>query len=268
MKYAIIIYGQYRSFDCNLEKNLEEINTPILRGNIVDIYIITDKSGNYSTQNTNKIISTFKKYNCDVKFVKVWEDLYEYHKYEKENKMNYDKQCKHSYGKHNFTSNLWYRRYVTNKIVNEYMNENNLIYDIHMFMRLFDITIKKNISDFHIKDTIESIVENDKLLMSIDTVFIAPKDILDKVFSFGKCFNIYHDELWNNSKLCNYFKSIDYGLYNLKNKPTYCSEIQIFCHIFNTIDSYENIRYDWNNKNNVNNKSTLFQIRLCNLRHR
>ena len=37
MKYAIIIYGQYRSFSHNLEKNLEEINIPILSGNTIDI---------------------------------------------------------------------------------------------------------------------------------------------------------------------------------------------------------------------------------------
>ena len=64
-----------------------------------------------------------------------------------------------------------------------------------MFIRLFDITIKKNLLDFDIKKQIENCIINNELLMSIDTIFIAPKDIFNNIFSFGKEFNLYHDEI-------------------------------------------------------------------------
>ena len=266
MKYAIIVFGQYRSFSHNLETNLKEIKNSLLDGNDIDVYIVSDKCGNYSQKNTDKICNTFKKYNCNVKFIKLWENLNKYHEHEKDNKVSYDKNCKHRGGKHHFTSNLWYRRYVTNKIVNEYISENDLKYDLHMFIRLFDITIRKNVSDIDIKNRIKNCIENNKLLMSIDTIFIGTKNIINKVFSFGKEFNLYHDDIWNNKDFCNYFQSIDYGLYRPrrnKRKPTYCSEVQIFSHIFYNIDLYENIRYDFNNPNNINNKLTLFHVKLC-----
>ena len=263
MNYAIVVYGQYRSFAKNLKRNLEEIKVPILNGNTVDVYIVTDRGGNYSEDNTARIISTFKEYGCNVRFVRLWEDLGEYHAQEKENARNYDGDCKHAYGKLAFTSNLWFRRYVTNSIVNEYIDANNLQYDLHMFMRLFDIELKQNAPGRVIRKAIESCITTSRLLMSIDTIFIAPKHIIDAVFSFGESFRVYHDSIWENPKLCNCFKSIDSCLYGLKNRPTYCSEVQVFAHIFHTIGSYRNIRYDWNGSRSAGNKSTLYHVRLC-----
>ena len=46
--------------------------------------------------------------------------------------------------------------------------------------------------------------------MSIDTIFIGKKSIIDEVFSFGENFQVYHDIIWNNFSLVNYFKLIDW----------------------------------------------------------
>jgi len=267
MKYAILIYGQFRTFEHNLENNLKAIQESILKNNEICIYIVTDRKGNYSKNNEEKIINIFNKYKCNVKFIKFWEDLQDYHSKETINMNNYDKNCKHVYGKDSFTSNLWYRRFISNKIKNEYCLANKLEYDLHMFIRLFDTTIKQNLKDEIIKDKIEDCIKNNKLLMSIDTIFIGKKSIIDEVFSFGENFQVYHDIIWNNFSLVNYIKLIDWGLYSQENKPTYCSEIQILCHIFYNNIFCENIRFDHCNSSLEENKFTLFHVRLCNKRH-
>jgi predicted O-methyltransferase YrrM len=261
-KYSIMVFGQFRSYKANLEKNLKDIYETFIKNNIIDVYILTDKksSGNYSKENENEIINIFKKYNCNIVFIKYWEDLPQYHHQETINNLQYMANCKHTKGKNNFTSNLWYRRYILNELKNDYKKK----YDLDMFIRLFDIKLKPLKNDIIIKDQILSCINTPKLLMSIDTIFIGNKTVIDNLFSFGKEFNLYHDDIWDNKQLCEYLEQIDQWLYN--GKYTYCSEIQFFSHIFNSDFKYQNIRLDYNNLSSPFNKNALFDIRLDNNR--
>ena len=186
MKYAFFFYGQFRSFKYNLENNLQEIYEPIIKNNTIDVFIVTNKEGNYSKENEKEIVNIFNKYNCCVKFIKFWEDLTEYHEKEIQNKRNYFANCRHQFGRIDFTTSLWFRRYVNNKIKNEYCKQHNLEYDLHMFIRLFDMKIKKHQTDIFIKNKIEECCISNKMLASICTIFIGNKEIVDKVFEFGK----------------------------------------------------------------------------------
>ena len=265
MRYCIFVYGQFRSFLHNLENNLTRIYDSIIKHNTVDVFILTDKKGNYTANNEDLIRLIFEKYKCNVKFIKFWEDYQEHHDKEQEIETKYNVSCKHQNGKLYFTPNLWYRRYLANELKNQYCVANNLTYDLHMFIRLFDITIQLNQSDLIIKTEIERCIEYEKLLMSIDTIFIGNLQLINKVFCFGRDMDVYHDEVWNNAEFSEYIKHIDWGLYKL-NKPTYCSEIQIFSHIFNNVKMYQNIRFDFNNASSPLNKDALFHVRLCNKR--
>jgi len=264
MRYCIFIYGQFRSFIHNLEKNLDCIYESIIKNNSIDVFILTDKQGNYSAENEDMIRVIFEKYHCNVKFIKFWEDCQEYHNKEQINQNKYNLTCRHNRGKHHFTANLWYRRYVTNELKNKYCDDNDLTYDLHMFMRLFDINMKTNLSDTVIRQEIEHCVQSDKLLLSIDTIFIGKKHIIDKVFSFGEHMDVHHDDIWGNIDFSEYYKQIDWGLYTIK--PTYCSEVQIFSHVFTTKIAYQHIRFDFNNHSSPLNKTALFHIMLCNKR--
>jgi len=266
MRYCIFIYGQFRSFVYNLENNLNSIYESILKNNDIDVFILTDKQGNYSADAEDMIGLIFEKYKCNVKFIKYWEDCTEYHNKEQINQDKYNRICKHNGGKHHFTSNMWYRRYVANELKNKYCVANNLTYDLHMFMRLFDITVQPNLPDLLIKSEIESCINSDKLLMSIDTIFIGKLEIIDKVFKFGENMDVYHDDIWNNIEYSNYFKQIDWGLYREQIKPTYSSEVQIFSHIFTNKFAFQSIRFDFNNETSPLNKNALFHVRLCNRR--
>ena len=264
MKYCINIFGQFRTFKLNLEANLEVLYDSIIKDNEIDIFILTDKCGNYSIENEEIMFKIFNKYNCNIKFIKFWENCSQYHEQEKKVENNYKNNCKHNRGKQKFTANLWYRRHILNELKNKYCSENNIKYDLHIFIRLFDIIIKPNLNNQIIRNQIEKCLYENKLLMSIDTIFIGNKEITDYIFSFGENFNLYHDDIWNNKKLCEYFKQIDDCLYNLK--PMYCSEVQIYSHIFFSNFVYQNIRVDFNKLKCSLNKSALFHVKLCNYR--
>jgi hypothetical protein len=259
MKLSLLIFGQFRNYKKNLEYNLNILNKILLEHNDIDVFILTDKKieGNYSQDNEENIINIFKKFNIiNIKFY-YWENLTEYHEQEIINEENYNKNCKHNRGKNNFTSNLWYRRYILNKLKNEY----NINYDLNMFIRLFDININININyNYNQILDLKEIINTNTLLMSIDTLFIGTTNIMNKLFEFGQFFNLYHDDIWKDSKLCDIFNNMDSCLYN--GKYTYCSEIQIFSHIFYNIKSFKNIRVDFNNLNNPINKKSIFDIRL------
>ena len=257
MKIAILIFGQFRSYKKNLRENLKNIKF-ITDNNEIDIFILTDKKGNYSENNENEIKDILKDF--DIKFIKYWEDLVEFHNDEIENKKRYDNSCKHKKGKHPFTSNLWFRRYILNKLKNNYCKENNISHDLILFARLFDTSIKL------IKEDKNILKPSDKLYMATDTFFLCNPKIYDNLMKFGKSFPIKHDEIWKDKNFVDENKKFDKVLTRVKH--TYCSETQIFAYLFYNKFNYVNIRFDYNNRNSKDNKKTIFKILHCKDRHK
>jgi hypothetical protein len=260
MKISFLIFGQFRTFKINLESNLKNIYNSIIDGNEIDVFILTDKKikGNYSKENLNNIIEIFKKFNCNIGFIKYWEDLKLY--YEKDDLIQeqYNKECKHNKGQDKFVKRVWYRTYLLNKFKNKFSKENNKNYDLNIYIRPFDMTINPLKSNEVIKKKIKDCLVNEKLLMSIDTIFIGNNKVINKLFDFGKEHIIYHDNIWKNKKLSKYFLKIDKWLY--KRKRTYCSEIQIYSYIYHNNFDFESIRYDFNNKKSPLNDKALFKV--------
>ena len=262
MNISLLIFGQFRSYKQNLENNLNIIESLFFLNNNINIFILTDKNinGNYSIENENDIITILNKFK-NINFIKIfyWEDLTNYHKEEYDNEIKYNINCKHRKGKNLFTSNLWYRRYILNLLKNNFASENNIIYDINFFIRIFDIKIDIN---NNCKEIINiEMLKNDTLLMSIDTIFIGNTKIMDKLFEFGNKYDLYHDEdIWNNNEFIKQYNDIDSCL--VRGKYTYCSEVQIFSYIFFNITNYKNIRVDFNNEKNPINNYNYLRIKL------
>jgi hypothetical protein len=262
MRIALQIFGQYRSYKRNLEKNLTNIQPSILQNNEVEAFILTDKNKNsfYSKDNENEIVEILKKFNIKVIFIKLWEDsTNDIFETEEKLQLAYINACKNKKGFNVFTPNLWYRRYILNKMKNDYISENNLQpYDIHIFARLFDITISTNATNKHISDKVSKCKNENILLMSIDTIFIGNKAVIDTLFDFGALGLIYHEDIWKNEKFNQTFASFDFTLH--KHKYTYCSEIQIFAYIFFNNLLYENIRVDLHKRKNPSEE---LHVKLC-----
>ena len=71
---ALMMYGQFRNYKDNLTNNISII-APILKDYKVNVFILTEKTGNYSSANEKEVIDIFKKWNFNVCFIKYIEDI-------------------------------------------------------------------------------------------------------------------------------------------------------------------------------------------------
>jgi len=149
-----------------------------------------------------------------------------------------------------FTSSMWYRRYVLWKL---FLNTSVEEYDYILFSRLFDTKIT----------TIRSILnldfDDDTIYFSMDTLIYGKKEILDLFFSSFRNKNIWTDFEWTND-FTNAFRDFDCCL--AYNKPTFCSEAQVFHYIWRTFPKWKNIRWDYNALDSPSHQEALFYIIL------
>uniref|UniRef100_A0A6C0CZI0 Uncharacterized protein n=1 Tax=viral metagenome TaxID=1070528 RepID=A0A6C0CZI0_9ZZZZ len=250
----------------NLENNLKQFD--VLLCNNVHVFILTNKlqSGNYSPENENKMISIFNKYNCKVHFIKYIEDIPEYDvDMEKQIASNYYTIANYKDGYSPFVPEIIYRKYLLNKLKNDYIENNNLDIDLHFCCRLFDTVIKRNNQDIFIQNEFNNLFSNQNIIMgSHDTTYIGNRESIDYTLNLAEKFynnNIYKADIWKDEGFYNFFINIDYCLGTLK--TTFAPEVQYASHIYFSQYKYQNIRFDFTNPNNQNNKSTLFNIRVC-----
>ena len=261
------MFGQFRSYKYNLKNNLDAIYNSLLLNNEVDVYILTDKkqTGNFSIENELEISNLLEEYGCKIIFVKYWEDLTDYHNEDKIKENKYNLECLNNRGKNKFTANLWYRRYILNKLKNEYVLSNNLKYDLNTYLRLFDTIIIKNVENKLVKNEIENCIDNNIILLSLDTIIIGNNTVFDYVFLLGEKFELYHDEIWNDKQFSNKLNNIDKVLFN--GKYTYCSEIQLLAYIFYSNYDFKIIKAPHDNNMDKQYSNGFFKVRLCEKRN-
>lgn len=262
---AVMVYGQFRSFEKNIENNLKFLYEFFGENNNFLFFILTDKksSGNYSLENELKIRKIIEnKANHRIMFLRYVESYrdFEY----KENKVHegFYNNIMHQTGVGGSTNigKLTYKKSFLNNLKNKYLKEVGLDIKYHIFIRLFDITIKK-ISDYNFLPLI-----NDKSIVgSLDTIFIGTKKSIDFLLNLDKLFKngiIYHDFIWEYEDFLKSILLIDNNFYS--NRLTYCPEIQYIAHLFFNNYLFYNIRLDYTNPN-IKDKlvNECYDIRLC-----
>jgi FkbM family methyltransferase len=261
---ALTIYGQFRNYDANLEKNINMLE-PLFKQHSIHIFILTDRlvSGNYSKANEYDITNIFHKFNLNNIHFYYIED----YDISEENTCfaSFFGSIKHEKGIGNeFVPRLMYRKYLLNKIKNEYITKHNLNIDLHVFCRLFDVNIQNNLDFTIIENEINNLYKNKQYLLgSADTFFIGSNEGIDHIFSITnniKSGKLYHDDIWNNIDFCEFYCSFDICLYNLKH--TYAPEVQYVAHVFFSEYKYKNIRVDFNNLSSKYNNTALYHIHL------
>ena len=266
---AVMIYGQFRSYKNNLKKNINMLS-PIFKNNNIHIFILSDKLeiGNYSKENEKEIINIFKEFNFNIHFFDYVEN---YNNIEENEILNsYFKNIKNNNGTNKFVPRLIYRKYLLNKLKNDYINSYNIKIDLTIFCRLFDIQIENNLSFNKIENEINKLYyEKNTLLGSSDTFFIGSQDSVDYLFSLSKLFKegkLYNDIIWEDKQFVNFISSMDICLYQCK--AIYSPEIQYIAHMYynNNMYNYKNIRVDFNNMNSELNNFALYNIKLDPLR--
>lgn len=260
---ALLVYGQFRNYKDNLRNNIKMLE-PIFKTHNIHVFVLSDKkeSGNYSKENEKDIQQIFKEYFFNVD---VFTYVEEYDNREEIETVNgFLDNIKHKNGIENdFVPNLIYRKYLLNKIKNEYITNHDIQMDLIVYCRLFDLNITNHVSFQEIENEVNILYSNPNIMLgSSDTFFIGSQSAMDYLFRLSvlcKEGNMYHDSIWNDCS--EFISSMDYHLCH--SKAIYSPEIQYIAHMFYSPYTYKNMRVDFTNPSSPLNQKNVVS---CNVR--
>jgi hypothetical protein len=240
MKLALLVFGQFRAWEDVLQNNLQEIKEQLTDCQL-DLFILTDKAKGsmYSQEAERQILSSLTQVpNLTLKFLKFWEDLTDLHTIDA---LMFDIGKAYTNGRINLKNywmvNLWYRRYILMKLVEQEVDWNS--YDYFMFNRLFDTSIK---FIRPILPLLQDPATKDTLLMCVDILFIASPPLMKKLLQFGATAVNWKEFEWT-PEFIRLYESFDCVI--SKQRTVLCSESQIFHFIYTNFPKFRNIRYDF-----------------------
>jgi hypothetical protein len=261
---ALMVYGQFRSYKNNLRRNIQMLE-PIIKTHNIHLFVLSDKktNGNYSPENEKEIREIFKEFYFNVHIFYYMEN-YDNINEENETAAGYYENIRHENGSNPFVPNLMYRKYLLNKLKNEFVIKNNMVMDMTIYCRIFDIVITNNLSFNEIENQINEVYENPNILFgSSDTFFIGSQKSMDYLFDIAVLFKEgkpYHDDIWEDKECEQFISTMDYCLCNVRH--IYSPELQYIVHMYYSPYTYKNMRVDFTNPTSELNKGYLFHVRL------
>ena len=176
--FAVLIYGEFRTFEINLKENIRELFSELNKP--LHFYILTEDCQDYEIKK-NKVIGIIEdsgyevngryevKYFENMKTCKDYDINSETEIYNDYYNIQYDKQ------RDDFTPKLFYRRCLINKIMNNF----EIKYEKVIFARLFDVIFKriKNLDFFN------NAHDNNNIYYSVDTFFISSQKNINIFFN-------------------------------------------------------------------------------------
>jgi len=238
--FAILIYGEFRTFETNLKENIRELFGELNKP--VHFYILTEDCQDYEIKK-NKVIGIIEDSGYEVNGryeVKYFENM----KTCKDYDINFENEIYNDYYhipydkvRDDFTPKLFYRRCLINKIMNNF----GIKYDKVFFVRLFDVIFKRAKS----LDFFNNIHDN-KIYYSVDTFFISTQENINIFFNFNFISNIIHlDNMYEFQK---FYLENDYNLG--KFVPKIALETIYNSILYNNFyNNCKNLRYDFTRNN-------------------
>jgi len=180
-KLAVVIYGEFRTFDINLEENLNELFGEIADPSIIHFYILTELTPGF-TEEKEAICNIIKNFGSRIIYFETI-DSCSYYDSELEQKIVDDyKIIPDDRHRDSFTPRLYYRRCLVYQIMNTLSLENP--YDRIVSARPFDMIYRRFKS-------MSTVYENsDILYYSVDSLFIGSPNNMNKLFTFRPISNI------------------------------------------------------------------------------
>lgn len=256
MKFAIQIFGQFRSAQKVFEENIKNIKN-ITKNNLVDIYILSQRDDNYHN-NENYIKYILRKYNLNLIFYKYVEDYDEIKINENISQNDYNNKLNiENKGYDHFVCKMWYRRYFLNQLFKKEKDIINANYDCVINCRLFDVNF------ITLKEFSFLKCNDDALYFSHDTFFMGSEEVINKLLDFGKNMSnniIFENEIWNDDIFRNLFYSYDKCLHDVR--ASYCSEVQICHYIYRNFKNYLNLRFDFTKNQTIENSDAYLYVTI------
>lgn len=244
MKLGLLVFGQFRAWEDVLEDNIKTLEKQFTNYD-VDVFILTDTlpSGMYSKEAEHRIHERLSAAGFSLKHIFYWEDQIHLHTYDTlltQLNKTFLGDVEPTW-KNDWMMNLWYRRYILWKLVEESVDIHE--YSVFFFARIFDtyIEIKESISEY--------LTDHETLYTCIDTLFFGSPALMKLLFQFGSSFSNWKHFEWTPE-----FKQafLEYDQSIGEREHTLCSESQVFYYIYTTIPKWKNIRIDFNKSGDTN----------------
>ena len=149
------------------------------------------------------------------------------------------------------------------------VNSTILTWICNVFGRLFDMIIRHPMHASSPSDHMKRIeYEIGKIMVcssdaqtvlgSSDTLFIGTREPMDHLFECGM--HLRGPEIWNDHEFTEVMMRADSCL--CIHRATYSPEVQYIAHMYFSRFKYRNTRFDYNNPESPENKSSLYDIRF------
>ena len=112
MRIALLVFGQFRTWKYNLKANLRVMRTHMLHADVVDVFLLTERTGGYSEANEKEIRKIFDEFDFTVVKMWFWEDFEHLHHASLESEQAYERACSGQMGFARFVGHQWFRRYT------------------------------------------------------------------------------------------------------------------------------------------------------------
>ena len=229
---SIIVYGEFRSFELNLKRNIEELLGEVSLP--VHFYILTEYCNNYEIKK-KKIMNLILNYGYEIKYFEHINSCIHYNKLDEDIIYNDYYSIPYIGTRDDFTPRLYYRKCLINKIMNSF----NIAYDKVIYVRLFDIIIKRCRSLSFINNKTD-----DSVYYSMDTLIISRIYDMNILLSFAPISKIIEIDYNNLDLFKQFVGKYDYHL--SRYMPKLASEIFYYSIVFNKLNAKSmNLRYDF-----------------------
>lgn len=237
---AVVIYGEFRTFEINLKENLKELFGEVTIP--LHFYILTENCQEYESKK-KRVQDIISEFGYEIKYFEKLDDCNYFDKEAEDSIYNDFHSIQYNGSRDDFTPRLFYRRCLVNKIMNHISSETGRIYSKVVSVRLFDMIFKRFRSLSFL-----NIPEYTAVYYAVDSLFIGTPVAINLIFKINKISNIM--KIDDIHKFREFYSKNDHHLSQIL--PLLALET-IFQVILYNHFSYSslNLRYDYT-KNNIN----------------
>lgn len=235
---AVVIYGEFRTFEINLKENLKELFGEVTLP--LHFYILTEKCEEYESKK-KRVQDIISEFGYEIKYFENIDESTYYDKEVEDGIYNDFHSIQYNGNRDDFTPRLFYRRCLVNKIMNQISHEKSFIYSKVVSVRIFDMIFKRFRSLSFLNNP-----DYTALYYAVDSLFIGEPGAINLIFNINIISNIMRiDDI---SKFREFYSKNDHHLSQIMPMLALETIFQVILYNHFLYGSL-NLRYDYTRKN-------------------
>lgn len=237
---AVVVYGEFRTFEINLKENLKELFGEVTIP--LHFYILTENCQEYESKK-KRVEDIISEFGHEIKYFEKLDECKYYNKEVEDGIYNDFHSIQYNGSRDDFTPRLFYRRCLVNQIMNHISNERGVIYSKVVSMRIFDMIFKRFRSLSFL-----NIPEYTAVYYAVDSLFIGTPEAINLILNCNKISNIM--QIDDISKFRDFYSKNDHHLSQIMPMLALETIFQVILYNHFCYGSF-NLRYDYT-RHNIN----------------